>query len=77
MDRSRWKGATRALALAGALAAATCIDATDVDLLEFDADGTVFGIVYLDADGNPAVKEDGSSYTAEDMAAMLITFGAE
>lgn len=52
MDRSRWKGATRALALAGALAAATCIDATDVDLLEFDADGTVFGIVYLDADGD-------------------------
>ena len=41
-------------------------------LAEAGADGEVS---FLDADGNPAVKEDGSSYTAEDMAAMLVAFG--
>ena len=41
---------------------------------EAGADGEV---TFLDADGNPAVKEDGSSYTAEDMAAIRVTFGEE
>jgi hypothetical protein len=36
------------------------------------ADGEV---TFLDADGNPAVKEDGSSYTADDMAALVVAFG--
>ena len=48
-------------------------DGTSV-VAEAGADGEVS---FLDADGNPAVKEDGSSYTAEDMAAMLVAFGEE
>jgi hypothetical protein len=32
---------------------------------------------FLDADGLPATKEDGTEYTAEDMAAMVVAFGGE
>ena len=48
-------------------------DGTSV-VAEAGADGEVS---FLDADGNPAVKDDGSSYTAEDMAAMRVAFGEE
>jgi hypothetical protein len=34
-------------------------------------------MVFLDADGNPAVKEDGTDYTAADMAAMVVDFDGE
>ena len=29
---------------------------------------------FTDADGEPALKEDGTAYTAEDMAAMVVSF---
>ncbi len=32
---------------------------------------------FLDADGLPATKEDGTEYTAEDMAAMVVAFDEE
>jgi len=38
------------------------------------ADGEV---TYIDGDGQPAIKEDGSSYTADDMAAMVVDFDEE
>ncbi|MEC9424287.1 MAG: hypothetical protein VX522_01005, partial [Actinomycetota bacterium] len=38
------------------------------------ADGS---IAFLDADGNPAIKEDGTAYTADDMAAMVVAFDEE
>jgi hypothetical protein len=34
-------------------------------------------MVFLDADGNPAVKEDGTNYTSADMAAMVVDFDGE
>jgi hypothetical protein len=34
-------------------------------------------MVFFDADGNPAVKEDGTNYTASDMAAMVVDFDGE
>ncbi|HCV33809.1 MAG TPA: hypothetical protein DGF10_04010, partial [Acidimicrobiaceae bacterium] len=34
-------------------------------------------MVFLDADGNPAFKDDGTEYTAADMAAMVVAFDEE
>ena len=34
-------------------------------------------MVFLDADGNTALKEDGTEYTAADMAAMVVAFDEE
>jgi hypothetical protein len=34
-------------------------------------------MTFLDADGLPATKEDGTEYTAEDMAAMVVAFDEE
>jgi hypothetical protein len=39
-----------------------------------DADGEM---AFLDADGNPATKEDGTEYTEADMAAMVVSFSEE
>jgi hypothetical protein len=39
--------------------------------------GTDGDMTFLDADGLPATKEDGTEYTAEDMAAMVVAFDEE
>ena len=41
------------------------------------ASGSDGEMTFLDSDGNPAVKEDGTAYTADDMAAMVVNFGDE
>jgi len=45
-------------------------DGTSVTAAPSD-DGSM---AFLDAEGNPAVKEDGTAYTADDMAAMVVAF---
>jgi len=39
--------------------------------------GTDGDMTFLDADGLPATKEDGTEYTTEDMAAMVVAFDEE
>ena len=49
------------------------VDGTSVTAAPSD-DGSM---VFLDAEGNPAFKEDGTAYTADDMAAMVVAFDEE